>query len=65
VVTVGLSMWDIDHQTNARVDLSAENVTPLGFDIVLRTWGDTRIARVRVDWMAIGQTRDDDDWEVT
>ncbi len=61
VVTVNLTMWDIDHQTNARIDLSAENVTPLGFDIVLRTWGDTRIARVRASWLAIGPGWEDDD----
>lgn len=64
-VTVGLSMWDIDHMTNSRVDVQAENVTERGFDIVFRTWSDTRIARVRADWLAIGAAPDDDDWEVT
>lgn len=65
IVTVGISMWDIDHKTNSRVDISAENVTEKGFEIVFRTWADTRIARVRADWTAIGQARDDDDWDVT
>jgi hypothetical protein len=64
VVHLGLSMWDIDHKTNSRVDLSAENVTAKGFHIVFRTWGDSRIARVRADWTAIGPVRDEDDWEV-
>ncbi|WP_395541552.1 H-type lectin domain-containing protein [Neotabrizicola sp. sgz301269] len=64
VVTLGLSMWDIDHKTNSRVDLQAENVTTKGFHIVFRTWGDSRIARVRADWTAIGPVRDDDDWDV-
>ena len=64
-VTVGISMWDIDHKANSRVDISAENVSAGGFDIVFRTWGDTRIARIRADWMAIGQTRSEDDWDVT
>lgn len=64
VVQLGLSMWDIDHKTNSRVDLSAENVTAKGFHIVFRTWGDSRIARVRADWTAIGPVRDEDDWEV-
>jgi H-type lectin domain len=63
-VTVGISMWDIDHKTNSRIDISAENITALGFEIVFRTWGDTRIARIRADWLAVGETRDDDDWEV-
>jgi hypothetical protein len=64
VVHLGLSMWDIDHKTNSRVDLSAENVTAKGFHIVFRTWGDSRIARVRADWTAIGPVRDEDDWDV-
>lgn len=65
VVTVGISMWDIDCSTNSRMDISAEKVTETGFEIVFRTWGDTRVARIRADWMAIGPTRDDDEWDVT
>ena len=64
VVKVGISMWDIDHQTNSRIDISAENVTETGFEIVFRTWADTRIARIRADWMAIGPVRDENDWDV-
>lgn len=65
VVTVSISMWDIDHKANSRVDISAENVTNKGFEIVFRTWGDSRVARVRADWLAFGQARDEDDWDVT
>ncbi len=65
VVTVGVSMWDIDHKTNSRVDITAENVTAQGFEIVFRTWSDTRIARIRADWLAIGSARDEEDWDVT
>jgi len=64
-VSVGISLWDIDHTINSRVDISAENITARGFEIVFRTWVDTRIARIRADWMAIGQARDDEDWDVT
>jgi len=64
VVMVGISMWDMDHQANSRVDISAENVTCRGFDIVFRTWADSRIARIRADWTAIGSTRDEEDWDV-
>jgi len=63
-VMVGLSMWDIDHKTNSRADISAENVTRKGFQIVFRTWGDSRVARVRASWIAIGPVREDDDWDV-
>lgn len=62
VVHLGLSMWDIGAGHNARADLQAEDVTQEGFRIVFRTWGDTKVARVRVDWMAIGAVRHDDDF---
>jgi H-type lectin domain len=63
-VLVGISMWDIDHKVNSRVDISAEDITETGFQIVFRTWGDSRIARIRADWTAIGPLRDDEDWDV-
>lgn len=64
VVQVGFSMWDIAGDSNQRVDLTAEDVTPQGFAIVFRTWGDTRIARVRVNWLAIGPAHHVDDFEL-
>lgn len=63
-VMLAMSMWDMDSGTNSRADLSAEHVTAKGFLIVFRTWGDTRVARVRADWTAIGPVRDEDDWDV-
>ena len=63
-VMVGVAMWDIDHKHTSRGDLVAENITRKGFDLVFRTWGDTRVARIRADWTAIGAIRDDDDWEI-
>lgn len=63
-VKVGLTMWDISNGANARADVSAEEVDTGGFEIRFRTWGDTRIARVRVGWQAIGPMKDDDMWEV-
>ncbi|NHF72662.1 H-type lectin domain-containing protein [Paracoccus xiamenensis] len=64
VVHLGLSMWDIDVGSNQRVDIAADEITPAGFTIVFRTWGDTRVARVRADWLAIGPTAFEEDWEV-
>ncbi|KPU84019.1 ATP synthase [Marinosulfonomonas sp. PRT-SC04] len=61
-VQVSISMWDFDNGTNQRADISAEMVNPEGFALVFRTWGDTRIARVRADWTAFGEARSDDDW---
>ena len=64
VVHVALSMWDTDGEKNQRADLRAETVSADGFDLVFRTWGDSRIARVRGDWMAVGELPDDEDWEL-
>ncbi|MDP2080107.1 MAG: H-type lectin domain-containing protein [Pseudotabrizicola sp.] len=63
-VHVGITMWDTDHQTNARADLTAENIIETGFHLVFKTWANTRVARIRADWMAIGQVPDEDDWEI-
>lgn len=63
-VMVGISLWDMDHRTNMRADLTAENITETGFHLVFRTWGDTRIARIRADWTALGPLRDEDDWDI-
>jgi hypothetical protein len=64
LVQVGLSMWDLDSDTNPRMDISAEKIGAGGFEIVFRTWADTRIARVRADWIAFGALKDDDEWEL-
>ncbi|MGO4908589.1 H-type lectin domain-containing protein [Pseudorhodobacter sp. W20_MBD10_FR17] len=64
VVTVSISMWDMDQKTNMRADISSDEVTVEGFYLVFRTWGDTRVARIRADWTAIGSVKDEDDWEL-
>jgi hypothetical protein len=63
-VQASLALWDVDNATVMRADLRSENVTEDGFDLVFRTWGDTRIARVRIAWMAIGPLVQDEDWDV-
>lgn len=63
-VHVALSMFDMDEKTNQRADIAAENVTATGFELVFRTWQDTRVARVRAGWLAIGELAHDDDWEL-
>jgi hypothetical protein len=64
VVQVSISMWDMDSATNSRADITAENITEQGFHLVFRTWGDTRVARVRATWVAMGPLRDEDDWQL-
>ena len=63
-VITHLAMWDVDNATNMRVDIQPEDITDEGFVIVFRTWGDTRIARVRVAWIAMGELRHGDDFEL-
>ena len=63
-VMVGISMWDLDRETNIRADISAERITETGFEMVFKTWGDTRIARIRADWTAIGPLPDEDAWDL-
>ncbi len=63
-VQVSLSMWDLDQKTNPRSDISAIDINTSGFTILFQTWGDTRIARVRADWFAIGELADGDNWKV-
>ncbi|WP_039017218.1 H-type lectin domain-containing protein [Halocynthiibacter namhaensis] len=64
VVQVSMSMWDIDKHSNMRGDLQAENVTTTGFELVFRTWSDSRVARIRASWLAIGPLEHQDDWEL-
>ena len=63
-VQVALSLWDTDHASNMRAEVTSENVTPEGFDVVFRTWGDSRIARARVSWTAFGELRHADEWDL-
>jgi hypothetical protein len=63
-VQLSPSLWDLDATTIMRADTAVEAVTRSGFDMVFRTWGDTRIARMRISWMAIGEISELDDWDV-
>ena len=64
VVQVTISMWDTDGGRNQRADIAAEAIGTEGFDLVFRTWADSRVARIRADWMAMGEVDDDEDWDV-
>ncbi|MBU2980958.1 H-type lectin domain-containing protein [Lentibacter algarum] len=63
-VQCSLTLWDVDSATNLRADIEAENIGETGFHLVFRTWGDSKIARIRASWLAIGSVPDDDAWEV-
>lgn len=63
-VILGISLWDVKAGANLRTDIAADAITPKGFEIVFRTWGDTRIARIRADWSALGPLGHPDNWDV-
>ncbi len=63
-VQVAMSMWDLDQKTNPRADICAVEISATGFVILFQTWADTRVARVRADWTAIGELPDEERWEV-
>ncbi len=63
-VHVSTSLLDIDNEAGIRAEVIADTISEGGFEIVFRTWADTRIARVRVAWFAIGELGDEDDWEI-
>ena len=63
-VHVSISMWDMEGSANQRADIQAVNVRNEGFDIQFRTWGDTRVARIRASWMAVGGVPYHDNWDV-
>lgn len=64
IVQVSVSLWDVDTRSALRADVVAEAVTEKGFDLVFRTWGDTKIARVRAQWTSMGELLEEDDWVV-
>jgi len=63
-VTVAISMWDMSNDAFARADIQAEAVTKTGFNIVFRTWGDTKVARARAAWQSIGPVSGEDAWDI-
>ena len=64
VVQVGISMWDVHNETSMRANVSTQEITAEGFDLVFSTWSDTRVARIRVSWTAIGELKHANEWDV-
>lgn len=55
-------MWDIDGKANQRTDICAKSITTKSFDIVLQTWSNTKVARLRAEWLSIGAVPPGDDF---
>lgn len=54
VVHVGLTGFDIDRCSSARLTLAVERVTTDGFIVRLTTWRSSRVYGARFQWIAIG-----------
>lgn len=54
VVHVGLSLIDFAADRAVRAEIVAEHISNTGFDLVFKTWADTRSAQARGNWLAIG-----------
>ncbi|CAF1349270.1 unnamed protein product [Rotaria sordida] len=51
LVHVGLSMIDTQsHDRNVRIQVSAESITPYGFNLRFRSWGDSLTQNAAVSW---------------
>lgn len=56
LIQVSLVGFDIDNSRNARLSISAENITADGFSLRIRTWLNTRMWSVEVSWLAMGRS---------
>ncbi len=65
IVQIGVVLWDVDTSSALRAEVKAEDISHEGFSAVFRTWSDTRIARIRVSWTAIGEVSHQDDWDIS
>lgn len=54
-VQVAVSMLDADQSRNLRYRLEADEIGAAGFRLSVHVWDDTRIGRLAVSWLAIGE----------
>ena len=54
VVHLGLTGFDLEQHSSARVLLTAEQVTEQGFVARITTWRSSRVYAVSFNWMAVG-----------
>ena len=64
VVQLSITLMDADSNQHLRYSLNVEKITKNEFEVVFKTWSDSRFARVWVSWTAYGQVPDPDMWDV-
>lgn len=63
-IQISITLMDADTNQHLRYSINSENITVSAFEIVFKTWSDSRFARLWVNWMAIGERRDPKMWDV-
>jgi hypothetical protein len=53
-VITAISLLDQDDDHNVRISVYAANVTTVGFNLIFRTWNNTKVYGVASAWTAIG-----------
>lgn len=53
IIQANLAAIDSDATPNLRVELLVTNVTSTGFTLRIHAWADTRLFRVRANWLAV------------
>ena len=54
LVHTGITGFDIDNGDTNRLRIYTENISSDGFNLVVQTWMYTRIYKVDVSWIALG-----------
>lgn len=65
-VMLSVQMIDGDAGSNLRLDLRSLDIDTNGFTSVAKTWSDTKVGRLRVTWIALGQgfVDEEDSWRL-
>src|SRR5688572_16627874 len=54
VVQIGITGFDMDNADNSRLGVSILGVDGNGFEVALKTWWNSRLWSVELNWIAIG-----------
>ncbi len=53
-VVASIAGFDVDDKTNARVEVDVVHASEDHFDVRVKTWSNTKLARVSISWIAYG-----------
>ena len=59
-VIVGISRLNVADATNPKIQISAENLSSEGFDLVFATWHNSEFHSLEANWLAFGKQSQDE-----